>query len=76
MSRGGEGAADAAVEGDQLAVEEGEEAGAVADRTRHAARCHHRVGGGVGGLGGVVEEELVEAVEDVGDAVALAGEEP
>lgn len=35
-----------------------------------------RAGGGVGGLGGVVEEELVEAVEDVGDAVLLAGQQP
>src|SRR5690606_8300878 len=29
-----------------------------------------------GGLRGIVEEELVEAVEDIGDAVALACEQP
>ena len=75
---GGEGAADAALEGDEFAVEEGEEAGLRAlgvDEAGVAGR-DQGAGGGVRRLGGVVEEELVEAVEDVGDAVALAGEQP
>ncbi|GAA4959626.1 hypothetical protein GCM10023238_28050 [Streptomyces heliomycini] len=78
MSGGGEGAVDAAVEGDEFAVEEGEETGlgAVAGGGRAGAGGHQRAGGGVGGLGRVVEEELVEAVQDVGDVVALAGEQP
>ncbi|MGX1221822.1 hypothetical protein RKD42_003081 [Streptomyces ambofaciens] len=77
MSGGREGAADTAVEGDQFAVEQGEEAGlrSVARGNRWAARGDQRAGGGVRGLGGVVEEELVEAVEDVGDAVLLAGQQ-
>src|SRR5690606_39981534 len=75
---GGDGAADAAVEGDQLAVEQGQEAGlgSVARGGGAGPGGDEGAGGGVGGLGGVVEEQLVEAVEDVGDLVALAGQQP
>ena len=66
-----------AVEGHQLAVEEGEEAGLrPLVREPGAARGHQGPGGRVGGLGRVVEEQLVEAVEDVGHLVPLPGEEP
>src|SRR6185312_468043 len=74
MSGGGEGAADASLEGGQFAVEEGEEPGLRAVAGDGGA--DERAGGRVRGLRGVVEEELVEAVEDVGDTVALAGQQP
>src|SRR4051794_107525 len=43
---------------------------------RPPLRRDQRAGRRVRRLRGVVEEQLVEAVEDVGDAVALAGEQP